>query len=68
LAAFEPDAPPGPPPGQALGGFQAIGVGGGGTFTINFAPGNYALLCFVEDPASGTPHFALGMVEEFTVQ
>ena len=68
LAAFEPGAPPGPPPGQALGGFQAIAVGGGGTFTVNFAPGNYALLCFVEDPASGAPHVALGMVEEFAVQ
>lgn len=68
LAAVAPDAPPGEPPGQGLGGFQAISVGEGGTFSIDFAPGNYALICFVEDPASGVPHFALGMVEEFTVQ
>lgn len=68
LAAMSPGAPPGPPPGLAMGGFQAVNVGGGGAFSVEFTPGNYALICFVEDPASGVPHFALGMVEEFTVQ
>jgi hypothetical protein len=68
VGAFAPDAPPGLPPGQGLGGFQAIATGGGGTFSIDFAPGNYAFICFVPDPASGAPHFALGMIEEFTVQ
>lgn len=68
LAAFELGAPPGPPPGLALGGFQAIDPGGRGTFTVDFAPGNYALICFVGDPETGAPHFALGMLEEFTVQ
>ena len=28
VAAFSPGAPPGPPPGQGLGGFQAIAAGG----------------------------------------
>ena len=51
-----------------LGGLQAISAGGGGTLRVDFAPGNYAFICFVEDPASGVPHFVLGMVEEFTVQ
>jgi len=68
MSAFGPDAPPGPPPGRGLGGFQAIASGGGGTFTVDFAPGNYALVCFVEDPNTGAPHFALGMIHEFTVQ
>ena len=68
VGAFEPDAPPGPPPGQGLGGFQAIAPGGGGIFTVDFAPGNYALVCFVEDPNTGADHFTLGMVHEFTVQ
>ena len=67
-AAFAPGAPPGPPPGQGVGGFQAIAAGGGGSFTKAFSAGNYAFICFVEDPASGVPHFALGMVKEFTVQ
>ncbi len=66
LAAFEPGAQ-GPPPGLPLGGFQSITNGGGGFFTADFAPGNYALVCFVEDVASGAPHAVLGMIEEFTI-
>ena len=57
-----------PPPGEALGGFQSVVPGGSGTFRIDFTPGNYAFLCFVEDPNTGAPHFALGMVEEFSIQ
>lgn len=68
LGAFEPGAPPGPPPGQGFGGFQAIAPGGGGTFTVDFGAGDYALACFVTDPTTGAPHFALGMIHEFTVQ
>ena len=68
LGAFKPSAPPGPPPGQGRSGFQAIKSGGGGVFTTDFTPGNYALVCFVEEPNTGAPHFALGMIHEFTVQ
>lgn len=67
LAAFAPDAPPGPPPGLPLGGFQSIADSGGGFFTANFAPGNFALICFVEDVDTGAPHAVLGMIEEFTI-
>ncbi len=66
LAAFEPGAQ-GPPPGLPLGGFQSIVNGGGGFFTAEFAPGNFALICFVEDVETGAPHAVLGMIEEFTV-
>tara|TARA_B100000315_G_scaffold212017_1_gene209144 strand:+ start:2449 stop:3285 length:837 start_codon:yes stop_codon:yes gene_type:complete len=66
MAAFAPGAE-GPPPGLPLGGFQSIANGGGGFFTANYAPGNYALVCFVEDVATGAPHAVLGMIEEFTV-
>jgi hypothetical protein len=31
------------------------------------APGNYAILCFLPTEGSGEPHFAKGMVNEFTV-
>ena len=68
LAAFEPDAPPGPPPGLPLGGLQSVAPGGRGTIITDFTPGNYAFICFVGDPDSGAPHFALGMLSEFTVQ
>ena len=36
--------------------------------TLNFTPGNYAMVCFVEDPATGQEHVALGMFLEFTVR
>ena len=68
LAAFEPDAPPGPPPGLGLGGLQSVAPGMRGTIIVDFAPANYAFICFVGDPDSGAPHFALGMLSEFTVQ
>ena len=58
----------GPPPGLPLGGIQAIASGAGGFFTADFEPGNYALICFIPDEETGTPHAFLGMVSEFTVQ
>jgi hypothetical protein len=67
MAAFEPGAQ-GPPPGLPLGGLQAVADGGSGLFTVNFAPGNYAFICFVEDTETGAPHAVLGMIEEFAVQ
>jgi hypothetical protein len=66
LAAFEPGAQG--PPGLPLGGLQAIANGGSGFFTVDFTPGNYALICFVEDVETGAPHAVLGMIEEFAVQ
>ena len=68
LGAFEPGVPPRPPPGQDRGGFQEVKSGGDSVFTTDFTPGNYALVCFVEDPNTGAHHFALGMIHEFTVQ
>ncbi|MBM3934255.1 MAG: hypothetical protein FJ319_08140 [SAR202 cluster bacterium] len=68
LGAFEPGAPPGPPPGVFVGGMQAMADGMHGYFRADIVPGNFVLLCFVPDEAGGAPHFALGMVEEFTVQ
>ncbi|MGH2584355.1 MAG: hypothetical protein ACRDJE_05520 [Dehalococcoidia bacterium] len=35
--------------------------------TLSFTPGNYAMLCFIEDPATGLEHADLGMVQPFTV-
>lgn len=66
-AALEPGAP-GPPPGKAIGGLSAIEKGKHGFFTTQFEPGNYALICFMPDPESRKPHFALGMTHEFTVK
>lgn len=58
----------GPPPFTSAGGFGALGPGGDGYMVVNLEPGNYALLCFFPDPATGAPHAALGMVGSLTVQ
>ena len=57
----------GPPPGKALGGVAGLDPGMSGYFSANFAPGNYALICFVPDAKDGKPHFTHGMVQQITV-
>lgn len=67
IAAFAPDAPPGPPPGRPIGGLQVIDPGGAGYFSTEFESGaTYALICFHPND-EGVPHLALGMVQEFVV-
>jgi len=57
----------GPPPGMPLGGVSGLDVGGSQYFTADFAPGNYALICFLPDAKDGKPHFAHGMIQQITV-
>jgi hypothetical protein len=57
----------GPPPGKALGGVAGLEPGMSGYFSANFAPGNYALICFVPDAKDGKPHFTHGMAQQLTV-
>lgn len=57
----------GPPPGKALGGVAGMQAGMSEYFSADFAPGNYALICFVSDAKDGKPHFAHGMVQQITV-
>jgi hypothetical protein len=57
----------GPPPGKALGGVAGLEPGMSGYFSANFAPGNYALICFVPDAKDGKPHFTHGMAQQITV-
>jgi uncharacterized cupredoxin-like copper-binding protein len=58
----------GPPPATLVGGETAMDSGQHGYFTATFTPGHYALMCFVSDDGDNIPHFAKGMVKEFTVQ
>ena len=57
----------GPPPVKPLGGISGLDVGGSQYFTADFAPGNYALVCFLPDAKDGKPHFAHGMIQQITV-
>jgi ketosteroid isomerase-like protein len=56
-----------PPPAVGLGGITGIMPGAHQYVSLWLEPGHYALFCFLPDPASHAPHFALGMIQEFTV-
>jgi hypothetical protein len=66
IASFEPGAS-GPPKGVLVGGITGIEKGERVSFTGEFEPGRYGLICFIPD-ATGRPHFLHGMTSEFTVE
>ena len=57
----------GPPPAKPIGGIAAIEPGASQFFKADFAPGNYALVCFVPDAKDGKPHYVHGMTKQFSV-
>jgi len=59
---------PGPPPAWfvAIGGPNAADPKGETNATLDLAPGNYILLCFVDVPG-GIPHYSRGMISPVTV-
>ena len=67
LAAFAEGPPPeGPPPITEVGGLQAMLPGSSQSATLDLKAGTYVFICFVPNQ-QGVPHFALGMVQELTV-
>jgi hypothetical protein len=68
IATSSGPAPSGPPPWQDAGGVAAFAPGEDGNVTVNLQPGDYAFICSVPDPATGKPHFQLGMVGALKVQ
>ena len=58
----------GPMPGEQIGGTTALSTGEVNFLTIDFAPGEYVLLCFVRDATDGKPHLAHGMIRQFRVE
>ncbi len=58
----------GPPPGEFLGGVTALDPGQSATFTANFLPGEYGLLCPIPSVKDGEPHTDKGMMRQFTVR
>jgi hypothetical protein len=57
----------GPPPMELVGGATGLAKGRGMQFTADFAPGEYALLCFLPDAKDGKPHVAHGMIKQITI-
>jgi len=64
--ARNPQGKPGP--GKTMGGVTEIPPGATVTFTRNFIPGHYGMICFTPDPQDGRPHFLHGMQKEFEVR
>src|SRR5439155_12728355 len=57
----------GPPPYTGVGGGAVIGPGKSEVIDFRLAPGTYFAMCFVTDPKTKAPHFALGMMKQFEV-
>ena len=57
----------GPPPAKPIGGIAGIEPGMSQFFKADFAPGNYALVCFIPDAKDGKPHYVHGMTQQFSV-
>lgn len=58
----------GPPPGSPINGASPMTVGQANTVAVDLAPGQYGLICFVEDIKDKKPHFLHGMIKQITVQ
>jgi len=52
----------------AAGGMGPLAPGGTAWGVYDLAPGAYLAICFVPDPETGVPHFALGMTRVFVVE
>jgi hypothetical protein len=57
----------GAPPAKPIGGIAAIEPGMSQVFSADFAPGNYAFVCFIPDAKDGKPHYVHGMTKQFNV-
>lgn len=58
----------GPPPGSPVNGASPMTVGVANTVAVDLTPGQYGLICFVEDAKDKKPHFVHGMIKQITVQ
>jgi len=52
---------------EEIGESTTVGPGGQAVLNADLTPGTYAMLCFI-GTEDGTPHAALGMAQEFTVE
>jgi uncharacterized cupredoxin-like copper-binding protein len=57
----------GRPPALPQGGSSGMIPGDHAELTMNFTPGNYALICFLPDGKDGREHALHGMVKQFHV-
>jgi hypothetical protein len=62
------ERPEGPPPIEPVGGAVGLTRGAVNFVTAEFAPGDYALVCYVPDAKDGKPHLAHGMIRFIRVE
>ena len=55
------------PPFTTVGGAGPMSPGNTVWAVLDLEPGDYFAICLVPDPATGALHFALGMIQPFTV-
>lgn len=55
-------------PGIFLNGVSPMAKGVTNYISVNFEPGEYALICPFPDEESGKPHFMHGMVHQFSIE
>lgn len=67
IEAWERGGEKGAPPVSPLGGVAPMMADESGQFTVDLAPGDYVLLCFVPDMHDGKAHLIHGMVKPFKV-
>jgi uncharacterized cupredoxin-like copper-binding protein len=66
VPAASPEAS-GPPPFVSLSGAAPMSPGATNYVEFDAQPGEYVVVCFVPDAATGMPHAMMGMVGSFTV-
>lgn len=57
----------GPPPATPIGGTTAFVPGIVNVVSVDLAPGNYGLFCFIPDAKDGKPHVVHGMLRKLKV-
>jgi hypothetical protein len=57
----------GPPPGMPLGGVSGVAAGTPSFYEVDLKPGDYAIVCFLEDAKDGRPHFQHGMIQQIKI-
>lgn len=57
----------GSPPAVPIGGVAAMAAGRDVYYDVDLKPGDYAIVCFLEDAKDGKPHFTHGMIQQIKV-
>lgn len=57
----------GPPPAVPIGGVAGLAAGIPSYYEVDLKPGDYAIVCFLEDAKDGKPHFMHGMIQQIKV-